>query len=113
MLIYTDNKIALYYECGEETDNGECKPGSEYVEVMYRENHAPAYLKMVYGRVLEDFCVNAEDLIIVDHEGNLLFMFGIFLIETVTVLGLAECTSGSAEHCIDNNLKHGNSHNIL
>ena len=75
MLIFTDNRIALYYECGEKTNNGECEPGTENVEVLFRENHAPAYLKTVYGRILEDFCVNPEDLVTVDHEGNLMYCF--------------------------------------
>ena len=71
MLIYTDNNnIALYYECGEKTSTGECKNGTEYVEVMHRENHAPSYLKMVYGRILEDVCVNPENMVTVDHTGN-------------------------------------------
>ena len=70
MLIYTDSNIALYYECGEETPTGECKNGTEYVEVMHRENHTPGYLKTVYGRLLEDVCVNPENMVTVDHTGN-------------------------------------------
>ncbi len=70
MLIYHDRNLALYYECGEVTESGECKKGAEYLEVMFREKHAPGYLASRFGRLLQDFCVDVTELVPIEHDGE-------------------------------------------
>ena len=69
MLIYAGRNLVLFYECGETTEAGECVQGAEYVEVMFREKHVPEYLNLTFGRLLEDFCIDVDDLVPIEHEG--------------------------------------------
>ncbi len=62
--------IAIYYECGLLQENGQCTPGADYVEILYREKHAPGYLTHVYGRMIENFCVDPTKLETVEHNGD-------------------------------------------